>query len=410
MKLIIIANVLPESKSSAAGARMMQLIELFLKNKWTVTFAALASSNDFGDDIEIIGVKTVTIKVNDPAFDEFIRNEQPDVVLFDRFYVEEQFSWRVATQCPNAARILDTEDLHFLRWARQEAVKQGKRVDEADIYSEMAKREIGSILRSDLSLIISDFEMELLQQTYHVPASKLFYLPLLLTAESLQKTGLNKKFEEKKDFVFIGNFMHTPNWDCVLHLKQEIWKKIRLKLPEAVLHIYGAYPSQKVYELQDEKSGFLVHGRAENALECLGAARICLAPLRFGAGIKGKLLEAMFVGTPSITTSIGAEGMHLNQQWNGAIVDDAQEFANAAIEFYSDEDKWSKAQLKGYEILDKRFSRSLFETAFNERINCLVRELNQERKKEFIGNIMMHHRMMGTKYLSKWIEAKNKKD
>lgn len=407
-KLIIVANVLPESKSSAAGARMMQLIELFLKNKWSVTFAALASSNDLGDNIEILGVKTVNIRVNDPAFDEFIRSEQPDVVLFDRFYVEEQFGWRVAAQCPDAVRILDTEDLHFLRWARQEAVKHGKTVGEANLYSEMAKREIGSILRSDLTLIISDFEMELLQQSYHVPVSKLFYLPILISSENLQKTRQNKKFEEKKDFVFIGNFLHTPNWDCVLHLKQEIWKKIRLKLPDAVLHIYGAYPTQKAFDLQDKKSGFLVHGRAENALECLAAARICLAPLRFGAGIKGKLLEAMLVGTPSVTTSIGAEGMHLHGTWNGIIADDTDEFANAAVELYEQQKEWTSAQQKGYEILEKKFSNHLFETTFRERITNLVRDLEQERKKEFIGSIMMHHRMMGTKYLSKWIEAKNK--
>ncbi len=106
-----------------------------------------------------------------------------------------------------------------------------------------------------------------------------------------------------------GTFCIEPNWNCVQVLKTEIWPELRKRLPDAKLLIYGAYPSQKVLQLHNPKEHFYIKGRAEIAEEVLEKAKILLAPIRFGAGIKGKLLEAMVYGTPSVTTSIGAEAM-----------------------------------------------------------------------------------------------------
>lgn len=108
---------------------------------------------------------------------------------------------------------------------------------------------------------------------------------------------------------------------------------IKKQVPEAVLNIYGAYASQKVLQLNNIKEGFLIKG-AENANEVVLKARVVLAPLRFGAGIKGKLLEAMQCGTPSVTTSIGAESMHADLSWNGFIEDNPDAFAKKAVELY----------------------------------------------------------------------------
>ena len=107
-------------------------------------------------------------------------------------------------------------------------------------------------------------------------------------------------------------------------------------MPESNLLIYGAYPSQKVLQLHKPAEGFIVKGRAADAEEVIKSAKVVLAPLRFGAGLKGKLIEAMQCGTPSITTSIGAESMHGNLPWNGFIVDGVTDFANAAVCLYLD--------------------------------------------------------------------------
>src|SRR5690606_286540 len=126
-------------------------------------------------------------------------------------------------------------------------------------------------------------------------------------------------FEEREGFMFIGNFLHEPNWHTLQVLKTKIWPVLRKKIPNVMLHIYGAYASQKVMQLNNEGENFLVHGRADNAEEVISKHRLLIAPIKFGAGLKGKFIEAMQVGTPSVTTSIGAEAMKGDLDWNGAI-------------------------------------------------------------------------------------------
>lgn len=101
--------------------------------------------------------------------------------------------------------------------------------------------------------------------------------------------------------------MHPPNWDSVLFLKERLWPEIRIELPKAEIHIYGAYPDQNAQNLNNPKDGFIIKGRAENVISTLSNYRVLLAPLRFGAGQKGKLLDAMRAGLPNITTQIGSE-------------------------------------------------------------------------------------------------------
>ena len=183
---------------------------------------------------------------------------------------------------------------------------------------------------------------------------------------------------------------------------------IKKELPEAVLNIYGAYPSQKVLQLNNLKEGFLIKGRAENANEVVLKARIVLAPLRFGAGIKGKLLEAMQCGTPSITTSIGAESMQADLSWNGFVEDNLEIFAKKAVELYQDKKLWLAAQINGIAIIEKRYLRSSFEVDFKKQIEFLLRNLQQHRLNNFMGELLQHHTLKSTMYMSKWIETKNK--
>ena len=115
----------------------------------------------------------------------------------------------------------------------------------------------------------------------------------------------------------------------------------------AELHVYGAYPTQQVLEFTNAYEGFFVHGFVEDASLVLENSRVLLAPLRFGAGIKGKFTSAMLSGTPNITTSIGAEGMCSGLPWNGFIVDDIEDFIDSAVELYTNEKRWKQAQQYG---------------------------------------------------------------
>ncbi|MFE3869553.1 glycosyltransferase [Flavobacterium sp. LS2P90] len=408
-QLLIIGFVWPEPNSSAAGGRMLQLISLFKEQGYSVIFASPAQDSDFMVNLAEYGVDKQSIALNCSSFDAFVKELNPSVVLFDRFMMEEQFGWRVAENCPNALRLLDTEDLHCLRLARQKAFKENRLFQTSDLMVEgVAKREIASILRCDLSLMISEFEIELLTTTFKIDKALLYYLPFLL--EPITNSAFEKlpSFEEREDFVFVGNFLHEPNWNAVQYLKETIWPLIRKQLPEAVMNIYGAYPSQKVLQLHQPKEGFLIKGRATKAQEVVSNSRVVLAPLRFGAGVKGKLIEAMQCGTPSVTTTIGAESMHGDLPWNGFITDNPQVFADEAVQLYNDKKSWLEAQYNGLVIVNQRYSNAMFVEDFNKYILALQANLQQHRLSNFIGTMLQHHTLSSTKYMSRWIEAKNK--
>jgi len=409
MKILIIGFVWPEPKSSGAGTRMLQLIELFLLQGWKITFASSAADSEFMFDVTSLGVAKVSIAINDSGFDDFVKKLAPDIVLFDRFMVEEQFGWRIAENCPNALRILDTIDLHSLRLARQKAFKENTDYIPEDLFSDTAKREIASILRCDLSLLISEAEIEILQSLFKIDAALLHYLPFFV--KPIDESAIQRwlPFGERKDFIFIGNFLHEPNWNAVQYLKETIWPLIKKQLPNASMKVYGAYASQKVLQLHKPGENFFICGRAENAEAVVSKSRVVLAPIRFGAGSKTKLLEAMQCGTPSVTTSVGAEGMNANLPWSGIIADSDQAIADAALQLYTDENRWHVAQRNGIAIVNQRYSKTLFEDAFLERITGILKNLEKHRHSNFFGAMLLHHTLASTKYMSRWIEAKNTK-
>lgn len=423
-KLLIIGYVWPEPRSSAAGYHMLSFIELFLAQQWQVTFASPAALSEHRADLGALDVDEVAIALNSSSFDDWIRQLQPDIVLFDRFMMEEQFGWRVEQCCPTALRILDSEDLHSLREARHQLIKQQLRDDHLDITAlssaaslpalyqrmadtDLAQREIAAIYRCDLTLMISDVEIQLLTEYFNVPANLLIHCPFMLPDERPNAPA----FAERQHFISIGNFRHAPNWDAVLWLKQQLWPLIRQQLPHAELHIYGAYPPPKATALHNAKEGFLVKGWVDDAHQVIREAKVLLAPLRFGAGIKGKLVDAMRNGTPSVTTSIGTEGMiGIQEVWSGTEANTAVEFAEAAVHLYTDTTQWQAAQIEGYQILNKRFDQAIIQTRLMTRINALLEPapLTEHRLNNFTGQMLRHHHHKSTKYMAQWIEAKNK--
>lgn len=406
--LLIIGYIWPEPSSSAAGARMMQLIEFFQKENYRITFATTARDTDNKVDLDSLGIHTERIKLNDPEFDILLNELNPEIVLFDRFMIEEQFGWRVDNVCPEAIKILDTEDLHFLRNTREEAYK--KNISEKDIYltSDLAKREIAAIYRCDISLIISEPEIELLRTEFRIPEDILLYLPFMLSAISKNEQLELPGFNDRKDFISIGNFLHEPNWNAVLFLKEKVWPEIHKKLPEARLNIYGAYPSEKVLNLHNLNEKFLIHGWVENANEVMKNSKVCLAPIQFGAGLKGKLVEAMKNGTPSVTTGIGAEGISNWNKWNGFVTNEVEKFVQHAIELYSNKNLWKEKQQTGFEVFNNKFDKKYHQDNFRKTLNSIIKNLSVHRDLNFTGKMLKHHLHRSTYFMSRFIEEKNR--
>ncbi|MEM6685493.1 MAG: glycosyltransferase [Bacteroidota bacterium] len=407
--VLVIGYVWPEPNSSAAGSRMLQLLELFRAENWKVTFASPAVASEFCVDLRQMDIATQTIQINDSSFDEFIKKLQPTIVLFDRFMMEEQFGWRVKEHCPNALRILDTEDLHSLRKARHQALKDGKdfHINQLKNY-QLAQREIASILRCDISVLISEVELNLLINDFKIDASLLLYLPFMLEVPSTETIKALPTFEERQHFVTIGNFLHAPNRDVVEYLKKEVWPALRKKLPKSEMHVYGSYAKSHNLQLNQPKERFYVKGRAESAAEVIAKARILLAPLRFGAGLKGKFIDGMQNGTPCVTSSIGAEGMHGDVPWNGIIADDIETLVNQTVDLYTNKERWLQAQQNGFRILEQRYQKLFFQQQLLDKIATTQNHLEAHRTQNFFGSMLQLHNTQSTKYMSLWIEEKNK--
>lgn len=379
-------------------------MRLFSSFGYSITYATAAQNVDFSVDLKDYNVAVETIELNSDRFNEQIKQLAPHVVLFDRYLTEEQYGWRVAKECPDAVRIIDTEDLHCLREARRLALKSSREVRSEDYFNDIAKREIAALFRADMSLMISRAEIDVLTSVYNVPSSQLHYLPFL--PENVERKS--PSFAERNGFMTIGNFIHPPNADSVRYLKKEIWPLIRNEFPTAKMHVYGAYPSESIGQLNDEKTGFFVHGRAESSTATFQSARVCLAPLRFGAGMKGKLLEAMVLNTPSVTTSIGAEGMHGSLNWAGAVTDDPTSFAAEAVALHNNEEAWNQANENGRTILTTVFDSPNHRSQFKERLTALQGGLNNHRNQNFIGQMMQFHTMRSTEFMSRFIAEKNR--
>ena len=408
MKLLWIGTVWPEPDASAAGSRTMRLLEACQDAGYEVRFASPCQENLHQKALESRGIRTARLLPNDSGFDSYISEYKPELVCFDRFMIEEQFSWRVREHAPEALRILDTVDLHSLRRERQRSVTSGDRSPSTAL-SDDTLRELAAIYRSDLSLIISRTEASLLQDRFGVPSSLLevtgFFYPDPLPF---------REHEERANLVFIGNGLHAPNVDAVRLLKHTLWKPIRTTLaergvPDVELHIYGAYLSQEILQFDNAREGFRVKGKTDDLYGTLQQYRCSLAPLRFGAGLKGKISDGWMVGTPSVATPIAAEGMSSEERFGGVIEECFEQYPQRVADLYTEKDAWDNAQETGREILTTLFSQTTNARAFQERLARLMREGAQLREQNIVGSILWYHGLRSTEYFSRWIECKNQK-
>ncbi|MBT0587256.1 glycosyltransferase [Alteromonas oceanisediminis] len=412
MHVVVIGYVWPEPNSSAAGQNMVNLLTTFVTHGWQVSFLCAARYSEYAIDLTALGVTSQRIELNCDSTNTLLTSLAPDIVVFDRFTVEEQFSSRVVDSCPNALRVLNIEDLHALRDARQKlsnrAVTHAESPD-LSIHTDLFYREIAAILRSDLTLLLSAHEIQFLQQRCDVSTDLLYHWPLR-SAITSQKDEALSGFSERQHFVFIGNFRHEPNWNAVLWLAQSLWPQISQRLPDAQLHVYGAYPPAKAMQLHSPKRRFFVQGWADSAHAVLSNARVCLAPLRFGAGVKGKFLDAIQTLTPSVTTSIGCEGITTPENWPGICADQEQQIIDAAVELYQDQSVWGIAQARCQSLLHSQNHTEDDQRSLINRLTALMASLPYHRENNFLGAMLRHHSLASTRYMTQWIAAKNAPD
>ena len=414
--------VWPEPKSSAAGVRIDRLIRFFNHVGWSVHISSFAEISDHS--IEYAHAHVYHLNPNSPHTLDSIRAIDPDIVVFDRFIVEEQFGWQVAEACPRAVRILDTEDMHGLREARRLSLrhhshemlwKQDFMIFEDTLANPTSLRELASMYRVHLNLMVSRDEMDLVGKYYHVDDTYLYYLPLV-SEEWKKRTTSNQNIESKdvrNHCVFIGNYKHAPNRDAVHHLCTNLWPHIRKRVPNLELHIYGAYADRDIQKLANKSLGITIKGRASDVGTVMNEYFLQLAPLRFGAGIKGKILEAIISQLPTITTPIGNEGLKeytFGFGFPGEIAESDNEFIEKTVSLTQNNHRYQQ-HVETAGLISEQLIRDAIEFGYEHR---LLKHLSDPSFIEKMLNPSLVHSSfrqtnnLAHKYLSKYIAEKNK--
>ncbi len=474
--LFLSPSLWPQPDASAAGVRTATLLQHFASpNNKAFDRVHYGCGLEGDPKVSFPAVKMHHIPLNRPKkFMQSIKNGVEGslkAVVFDRFFAEEAYSFHFYNngKQSNVLRILDMQDMHSLRYHRQTLIQTMDSVDLSSPsklnsldqlskssvlnsfptnqwsvnqqHSSMNKnpslvlwRELAAIHRSDLILVCSQFELELLRGEYGIDPEKMVLAPFFtesndkfhtsttnISEEFLEIEDINSphSFEMRRDFVSLGGFKHPPNIDQVLVLKKVIWPRIREKLPCAKLHIYGSYPPPRIQQLHDKKTGFIVHGYVTDLEIPMGQGRILLAPIRYGAGIKGKIVDAWRYGCPVVTTPIGAEGIGYKYDkdgkqrndnhriyWGGEIACNNEHFINSAIELYSNKNDWLRTQSNARRLLKDLFDKDHNLSILDNSIAAAIENMHCRRKRDYTSAMLWHHTARSTEYFSRWIELK----
>lgn len=271
-----------------------------------------------------------------------------DVVLLSRHYIAAPLIEAVRRHAPQARLWFDTVDLHFLREERLAAVEGSPslvRMAEAT-----RKAELDVIRRSDLTLVVSPYEREVLARL--MPAAAVDVLSLV--HEPVDDTP---PFARREGLLFVGGFQHPPNVDAIVWFLENVWPLIQARAPGLVLQVAGSNMPEALHRLASDTVRML--GQVPRVEPLLDGVRVSIAPLRYGAGVKGKINQAMALGVPVVATSVAAEGMGLADGEDVLIADSPQAFAEQVLRAHEDAALWARLAEGGRANVRRHFSRAV---------------------------------------------------
>ncbi|GAA5071380.1 glycosyltransferase [Lysobacter panacisoli] len=348
-RVLVIDSETPRPDRDSASLRLVNLMRLLRDEGAQVSFIP-TDLNHAGHDTErlqALGVETWYAPFfGTPA--AWIREHGArfDTVVVCRHYVLREWLPLLRRHAPQAKVVLDTIDLHYLRERRGAELANDASLMRAS--ERTRKLELEMIARADATLVVSEVERTLLAQD--APQAR-----VEVVSNLHQVNGRGHPFAQRHDLVFVGGFRHPPNADAVRWFATEVFPRIRERLPQVRFHCIGAEPPPDIAALA-QQPGIEVHGHVPDLAPYMDGARVAVAPLRFGAGVKGKVNLSMAHGQPVVATACAVEGMHLRNGEDVLAVDDAEAFADAVVRAYSDESLWQRLSDNGLANVERHFS------------------------------------------------------
>ena len=269
-----------------------------------------------------------------------------DTVLVSRHYVAREFLPLLRKHAPQARLVFDTVDLHYLRERRgAELAGDATRLRAA---TRTRALELDVVARADTTLVVSTIEQAVLRED--APDARVEVLSNLH-----QLAGTGQPFAQRRDIVFVGGFRHPPNVDAVRWFAGDVFPRVRERLPGVVFHCIGDDVPAEVRALAAQP-GVQVHGHVPDIDPYMADCRVAVAPLRYGAGVKGKVNLSMAHGQPVVATHAAVEGMHLRDGEDVLVAGDAAAFADAVVRLYTDQALWERLSRGGIDNVARHFS------------------------------------------------------
>jgi len=348
INILYIDHYIPEPDKDSGSLRTFSILSIlrYLGNRITFWPENMSKSQPYTNELQQKGIEVIYGSQN---FSKFLDNRKEfyDLVIISRPYVAVKFIDIIKSKMPNCQIIYETTDLHFLRMKRQQIFNKDQ-VSNEDV-KKMHDMELSLMKKSDLTILTSKEEAKILH-------SEDESLKFVIISNTNPVSGKIPNFEKRQDMMFLGGFQHTPNIDSAEYLVKEIFPLIKQKLPQVKLYVVGSNPPEKITNLASKD--VIVTGFVRDLDSYYDKCRLMLSPLRFGAGIKGKITQSLAKGLPVVTSSIGAEGIDLIDGENCMIADDKTDVVNKTVQVYENKDLWEKLSENGLEIA-KNYSPEL---------------------------------------------------
>jgi GT2 family glycosyltransferase/glycosyltransferase involved in cell wall biosynthesis len=347
-RILLIDATTPTPDQDSGSVRYLNLIRVLRALGWQCTFFAdnRAYIPRYTDELRALGVEVQFHPwLSDPVAFFRERGRQFDAIMLSRHYVARHYVDLAREHAPQALVLFDTVDLHYLREQRAAAIEASEPM--ARQAAATRATELDLIARCDVTLVVSPVERELLAR--EAPGRRVEVL-----SNIHEVAGRRRDYAERRDIWFVGGFQHQPNIDAVAWFAAEIWPRVRAQIPELTFHIVGSKITPAVEALAG--NGIEVHGFVEDIHPFLDGCRVAVAPLRYGAGVKGKVNQSMAYGQPVVATPIAVEGMEIEAGTEALVASEPAQFADEIVCLYRDPDLWLKLSDAGLANIRAHFS------------------------------------------------------
>lgn len=339
---------MPKPDNDAGSVVTYQFLKIFSQLGFQVTFIPddLAWADRYTEDLQRFGVQCLYAPYISSFHEHLERfGKDYDVVHLHRVHIAGKYIDLIRKYCPNAKIVFLVADLHWLREERQAQLIQSAQLLEAA--SRTKQIELSVVQKSDVVVVHSDIEYDILLEELTEINIKL--IPLIF-----EIPGCMRSFAERDGILFIGGYKHQPNLDAVLSFVNEMWPELKKRIPDLVFYVIGADVPDEILQLHGD--GIEVVGYVANLDEYFNRCRVSVVPLRFGAGMKGKIGTSLSYGVPVVSTPIGVEGMSLQKNKEIIVAESGSDFVDGVERLYTDEILWQSVSRAGLSFLQEQYS------------------------------------------------------